>query len=175
MFAVSSAEGIVHIHIGIAGQCLGKLLLTLLHFSLSLVIFWIGLVDTHRLAFLFGIETQVFEQESLAGLQCSSLVGSLGAVGSKLHLHAQPLAHCINDLLERQRRNNLALWLAHVAHNDEAAAITQDFLQGGQSSANAGIVGDLTLIVQRNVEVNTHKCFFSSKIVVCNVSHFNES
>ena len=100
VLAVSGTEGVHHVAVCIAGQCLGELLLAGLHGLLCFVVGGICLVDAHGLAFLLGIVAQVLEQQGLTHLQGLGSVSSLGTVGSECHGHAQSLLHSLADLTE---------------------------------------------------------------------------
>ena len=62
----------------------------------------------------------------------------------------------------------------HVGSNDEATAISKNLLQRGERCTDAGVIGNLETLVQRNVEIYTHKCLLSGKIelVKCHVTGF---
>ena len=67
-----------------------ELLLTLLHLSLSSIEFWSTLLNANWLAFLFWIEAEVLEQESLTWLQGSCLsIWQATAVLSELNVYAE--------------------------------------------------------------------------------------
>ena len=98
--AVSGTKGVVHIHVGIAGQGLGKLGLTGLHLLLGSVIVGIVLLDAHGLAFLLGVEAQVLEQQCLTGLELVGLCLGLGTVLSKLYGSFQSSSYGTGNLAQ---------------------------------------------------------------------------
>ena len=53
-----------------------------------------------------------------------------------------------------------------MRHDDEAAAIFEDFLEGGQCTADTGVVGDVTVFVQGHIEVNAYDGFLAGKLVI---------
>ncbi len=55
-----------------------------------------------------------------------------------------------------------------MAHDDEAAAVGEDFLECGERTADTGVVGDVAVLVQGNVEVNAHNCLLAVEIVLIN-------
>ena len=114
MLAVSGTEGVHHVAVSVRSKRLGKLLLALLHGLLSLVVFGSTLLNAYGLALFLGIEAQVLKQQSLAHLQGSCLLLSLGAVGSKSYGNAQSLLHSLADLAQRLLHVHLALGLTHV-------------------------------------------------------------
>ena len=166
MAAVCGAECIVHVYIAIGSQSLGEFFLALLHFLFSGFIGGIFFVDTHGLAFFFGVETEVFQQQSLAGLKGSSHVGSGHAVGSELNICVQSLAHGIFNLSEREFCVYFAFGFAHVAHDDSGTAVGEDFLESGEGTTDTGVVGDVSVFVQRYVEVNAYQCFVTVEIEI---------
>ena len=85
MLAVGGTKGVHHVAVGIAGQGLGKLFLAGLHGLLGIVVSGVFLVNAHGLAFLFGIETKVLQQEHLTRFQGGGLVGGLRTIGGELH------------------------------------------------------------------------------------------
>ena len=91
--AVSCSECVVYVYVGIACQCLGKFLLTLLHFLLGCVIAGIFFVDAYGFTFFLGVETKVFEQEHLAGFESLGCGFCVGRVCSKLY----GCAECFGD------------------------------------------------------------------------------
>ena len=153
------AEGIHHIVVGIRSQSLGILLLTHLHFFLCLVVSRIFLVDAHGLALFFGIEAEVFEQEHLAGLECSGSFLCFCAVGSEGHGSIECSSDSFFDLSERQFGIYLAFRLAHVAHDDECTAIGKNLLECGERTADARVIGDVTVLVEGHIEVHTYDGF----------------
>ena len=118
VLAVSSAEGIVDIHISIACERLGELFLACFHCLLGLIVSGISLVDAHGLTFFLGIETEVLQEESFAARQGSGSLSSLSAVRSEGHVAAQSGSHGVLDLRKRHFGVNLAFGLTHVRHND---------------------------------------------------------
>ncbi len=161
---MSGAEGIHHVAVSIAGQRLGKLLLALLHGLLGLVVFGSTLLDADGLALLLRIEAQVLQQQCLAHLQILGSLLSLGAVGSESYGHAQCLLYSLANLAQRLLHVHLSLGLAHVRHDDACTTVGQDLLQRGQCTANAGVVRNLTILVQGYVEVYTYNCLLSGKV-----------
>ncbi len=164
--AVSGAECVVHIYVGVRSQSLGEVFLTFFHFLLGVSVGGIFLVDAHGLAFFLGIEAEVLEQESLAGLQSGSHVSGGSAVGSELYVGAESLGYGVLDLRERHLGVHFAFGLAHVAHDDERTAVSEDFLEGGESTADTGIVGDVAVLVQGHIEVNAYDGFVAVEVEI---------
>ena len=163
---MSRAEGIHYVAVGIRSQRLGKLLLALLHGLLGLLVGGVFLVNAYGLAFLLGIVTQVLQQQGLAHLQCLGSILSLSTVGSECHGHTQCLGHCILNLAQRELRVYLTLGLAHMAHDDDGTAVGQNLLQCGQRTADAGVVRNLTVLVQGHIEIDPDNCLLTGKVVL---------
>ena len=53
-----------------------------------------------------------------------------------------------------------------MAHDDEASAISKNFFKSRESAADAGIVGDITVLIQGDIEVHTNNGFFAVEIVL---------
>ncbi len=160
------AEGIVHIYVGIRSQSLRKFFLTFFHFLLGGFVGGVFFVNAYGLAFFFGIEAEVFEQEHLAGLEGGSHVGGGSAVGSELHVGAESLGYGFLNLAERHFGVHFAFGLAHVAHDNERTAVFEDFLKGGESAADTGVVGDVSVLVQGHIEVNAYDGFMAIEVEV---------
>ena len=171
VLAVRRSEGVVDIAVGVRSQRLGELLLRSLHRLLGLLVGGILLLDAHGLALLFGVEAEVFEHQRLARFERRSGLGSLGAVGSELDGHAQFFAHGVDDLAQRELGVDLAFGLAHVRHDDEAAAVGEHLFQRGKRPADAGVVGDFTVFIQRHVEVHADDRAFALEIVRIDCCH----
>ena len=159
VLAVCSAEGIHHIVVGIRCQSLGELLLTRLHFLFRSFESGIGLVDAHGLTLFFGIEAEVFEQKHFAGLQGCGGFLCFGAVGGERHGGVERSGYGFFDLTERELGVHLAFGLTHVAHDDKRAAVGKHLLKGGERTADAGVVGDVTVLVEGHIEVHTYDGF----------------
>lgn len=171
VLAVRRSEGVVDIAVGVRSQRLGELLLRSLHRLLGLLVGGILLLDAHGLALLFGVEAEVFEHQRLARFERRSGLGGLGAVGSEFDGHAQLFAHGADDLAQRELGVDLAFGLAHVRHDDEAAAVGEHLFQRGKRPADAGVVGDFTVFIQRHVEVHADDRAFALEIVRIDCCH----
>ena len=124
------------------------------------------MANSFWLAFLFGIVAQVLEHKRLAHLQGLGSVLSLSAVGSKADGAAERLLYGSTNLAEGELGVHLAFGLAHVAHDDGSATVGDNLLQGGECTADAGVVSNLTVLVQGHVEVNAHDCLLTGKVVL---------
>ena len=89
VLAVSCTECVHYIYVSVRSQLSSELLLALLHLSLSSIKFWSTLLNANWLSFLFWIEAEVLEQESLTWLQGSCFSISVTAVLSELNVYAE--------------------------------------------------------------------------------------
>ena len=172
MLAVSGTEGVHNVAVSVRSELLGEILLAALHLLLCLVVLWSALLHAYWLAFLLWIEAEVLQKQSLTWLQCGNLCVGIGAVGSKLHLHAEVCAYVLNNLCERKFFLHLALWLAHVAHHDECATVGEHLLQCRQSTLDTGLVGYNTILIQWHVEVHTNNCLLTGKVKLIDIHNF---
>ena len=168
VFAVSCAECVVYVNIGIGGEFLGKCFLKLFHFLLGCIITGVGLLDAYGLAFFLGVEAEVLKQEHFTGLEGSCHLGSVGAVGSEFHVATKCFCHYILNLEERHLGVNFTFGFTHMRHNDEATALLEDSFQSGQCATDTGIVGHMAVLIQRHIEVNANDGFFACEIVIVN-------
>ena len=171
MAAVSGAKRVVDINIGIRGQRLCKLFLTEFHHLLGVGVGRVILLNIYGFTFFFRIETEVFEQKHFTGFERSSGIGGFCAVGGELDGASKSSGHSIGNLAQRQFGVHFAFRLTHVRHQNEGATIVQDFFQCGNGTANAGVVGDFTTVVQGHVEVDAHQGFKTGKVEFIDVYH----
>ena len=166
MFAVSCSERVVNVYVGIACKSFRELFLARFHLFFGFLISGISFVDTYRLAFFLGIEAEIFKEENFTGLKIGSSFGSICAIGGEFHVATKGFGNVVLNLGERELGINLPFGFAHVAHDDEASAVVENFLKSGQSAADTGIVGDVAVFVKRHIEVNANDGFLAVEIVV---------
>ncbi len=53
-----------------------------------------------------------------------------------------------------------------MAHDDSGTAVGEDFLECGEGTTDTGVVGDVSVFVQRYVEVNAYQCFVTVEIEI---------
>ena len=58
-----------------------------------------------------------------------------------------------------------------IIANPNCTTIGQHLLQGGERTADTGVVSDFTLFVQGYIEVYTHDCLLTGKVKIVNVLH----
>ena len=166
MFAVSGTEGIHNIAVSVRSKGLSELFLTTLHLFFGFLVSRIFFLDTYRFTFLFRIETEVLEQQYLTRLERSSLSLCFGAVLSELNGTTQRSSYSVFDLTETELSLYFTFRFTHVAHDDERTALIQDVLQGRQRTADTGVVCDLTILIQRYIEVNTYDRLLAGEIEI---------
>ena len=72
--------------------------------------------------------------------------------------------NCGYEALARWEDPEYAFGLTHVAHDDGSTTVSQNLLQSGQSTADTGVVSNLSVLVQGHVEVNAHDCLLTGKV-----------
>ena len=164
--AVSCAECVVYIDVGIRSEFLSEVFLTLFHLLLCGIVAGVGFVNPDGLAFLFRIEAEVFEKENLAGLERCGHVGGSHAVGGELNVGTKSLCNGIFNLRERHLGVDLAFGLAHVRHNDERTAVGKHFFQCGEGTTDTGVVGDVAILVEGHIEVYTYDSLLTFEIEI---------
>ena len=164
--AVGRAESVVHIAVSVGGELLDEGLLGLLDGLLGGLLLVLGgiLGKAARLAFFLGVEAEVLQEEGLTRLQGRGLLVRLLAVGGELDGNAQALGHVVHDVLQGELRIHL-LGTSEVGHDDDGAALLEDLLEGRHGPADAGVVGDVEVLVEGNVEIHPHNRLLSFEIV----------
>ena len=137
--AVSSAEGVVDVEISVGGELLGELSVVLL---------------------LLGVEANVLEENDVT-------VGHLGdgltdrdanAVRDKLNGLAKELGKTRGDGGKGELGLVATLGAAKVGGEEDLGTLGGEVLDGGDSTADTGIIGDLSsTLLKRHVEVNTNQ------------------
>ena len=165
--AVSGAKGVVDVDVGVGGQRLGKLALLLFHLLLGGGLHLVrGVVSqAARLALLLGVEAEVLQQQRLTRLQGAGFkLGFLAdAIAGKLHIDAKQLSHMRTDVPER-KLVVVAFGPPQMRADDDAAPVAEDLLQRRQGGADARIVRNVEILVERDVEVDPHECLLTGKI-----------
>ena len=115
------------------------------------------------------MESQVLEQDQLSGTQLADGVVDPRPqrVAGHAHLVTEQLGQPIGDRLEAQRVVDLALGPAQVAGQDHAGAALQQVADRGQAGADAGVVGDPT-VVERDVQVRAQEDALAGDVDVTN-------
>lgn len=150
--AVSRAEGVVDVAVGVGGQPLHELLLRSLHgllgFGLLRVVGVVG--QAAGLALLLGVETQVLQKHHFAGLQIAGHAGGFvaRAVAGEEHLASEQPLDVGDDLTEGVFGIGILLRTAQMRHQDHRAAAGEYFFDGGDRRADAGVVRYAALVVE---------------------------
>ena len=167
---MGGAERVVDVAVRIGSEFLHELLLGLLDSLLGSLLLFLGgiLGETAGLAFFLGVETEVLQEEGLTRLQGSGLRVGLLAILGELHGNAQALGHMVHDVLEGELRIHL-LGTSEVGHDDQGTALLQDLLEGGHGPADAGVVRDAEVLVQGDVEVDSHDGLLAGEVVTVDV------
>ena len=152
--AVSRAESVVHVQSCVTQQSLGELGVVLL---------------------LLLVEANVVQQHHITVLKSGSSSGSGLADGlrNKGNRLAQVAGQALSSGLQRELGLVAGtLGAAQVRAEHQTGALLEQVLNGGQSSHDAGIVGDGT-ILHGNVEVHAHEDFLTGNVEVtyCEFSH----
>src|SRR5271154_6693947 len=140
---MSGAESVVDVVVGERAELLGKLLVV---------------------SFFLRMEAKILEQQGLALFQFAGYFFGFGtdALGTETHVfsagqffveqHAEPLG----NRLEAEQGIGPALGASEMRGENEASAVTQGVLNGGESFADAGIVHDAA-VFEGDVEVDAHE------------------
>ena len=118
---------------------------------------------------LARLKAGILQQHDLAGLEGGSLGLGVGAhhVLSHDDRLAQQLAQADGHRLQGQLGLYFALGLAQVGAGDDRGALLQQILDGGQSGADALIIGDrVGGLVLGNIEVAAQKHFLAGDVNV---------
>ena len=130
---------------------------------------WFGSIlgQAAGLTFFLGVITQVLQEECFTGLQGIGLgLGFLAVVG-ELDGNAQAFADAAHDVLEAELGIHF-LGAAQVGHDDEGTTFCEHLLEGGHGPADAGVVRDLEVFVEGNIEVYAYDGLFAFEIVLVN-------
>ena len=118
---------------------------------------------------LAGIETGVFKQHCLAGLELGSHLAGLGTygVGSERNVLTEQLGKSCGYGSQRVLGVDLSLGLAHVGAEDHGCTVREQIFNGGNCLDDSLIGGDHA-ILERNIEVTAHKNFFAGYVDILN-------
>jgi hypothetical protein len=158
---VSSAESVVDVDITKSGQTLAE--------SLNLSLVGLGLVAILVLgrALLLNVESEVLEEDDRAILGLVDDLLDLGAdtVGGEGNLLAEKLLELGDNRLERVLLVGGAVGATEVGHEDDGlGAMLEGVLDGGESTDNSLVVGDVLVGVERDVEVDLGGVLLALKI-----------
>ena len=167
MCPMGCAESIVHVAVGHGSQLLRKLFLSSLDGFLRCGFFFVRSIvgESARLTFLLGIEAEVFEQQHLAGFELGRFVHGIGsdAVIGKEDIHAEQFGYVWQDMPEGELRC-YAFGASQMRADDGHTAVGYDLAESGEGCADAGVVGDLKVVIEGNVEIDAHEGFLAGEI-----------
>ncbi len=164
---MGGAERVVAVDVAVGSELLRELFLLFLELGLLRLELLVALAFLlFELALLFLVEAGVLKHHDVAGLHGLDDVVGVGAVGREGDGLAEHLGEVFGDRLEAEI-GLVALFggTAEVAHEDEAAALFEDVLDGGQGALDAGVVFD-DAFLDGHVEVDAHDDAFAFEIDV---------
>ena len=121
------------------------------------------------------METEVFEEENFTRLEGGG--GLLGdwadAVGSEGNGLAKELRELVGDGLEGELGNDLAIWTAEVAGEDDGRAFFKGELDRWERGGDARIVGNGTGdFVLGDIEIDANEHAFAGEVEVADGFEF---
>ena len=149
MSAVGNTESIVYSNVSQSSQLLCKLRIILLFF---LVI------------------TEILKKQDLTRLQISSSLLCLRTytIRCPLYILLEYFGKPLEDVLGGELVLASLRWTADVAGENNSSTLLQQVGYGRNSSLNTGIVGDVHVLIERNIVVNTAEYLFTLQINVFN-------
>ena len=148
--AVSGAEGIVHVDIAQGGVFLGQ----------GFVVFLLALVAAG-----------VFQHHHITRSQREA---AIQVVGLQAHGAAQQFLQALGHRSQRVLGLEFALFrAAQVGGDHDGGALVQRGLDGRHRSPDAGVVGDVAVLIQRDVEVAADEDFLAFQVEVCQSLEFH--
>ena len=160
--AMSSTERIVAENIAIGSQLLRQFLLLILQSGLARFEIFIGFaVFLLALRLFFLVIAGVFQHHDIAVLHGCDFGIGCSAVSNENDFLTQELAQVVgNDLHGGVAGDTFFIRSAHMAHEDELAALFDHIFDGGESALDTGVVFDHAFF-DRHVEVNAHDHAFA--------------
>ena len=154
VLAVGGTEGVVNVAVSKGGQLAGEVLAA---FS------------------LFGIEADVLKKHHFATLQLlghslgfATAEQFLGELHGTVHEGLEILSHRLEGEFGLEAT---LLGTAKVGHNDDGGTVFEQFLDGGHRLTHTGVVGNLLLVVHRDVKVHTQQHLAACKIDIFYTFH----
>ena len=127
------------------------------------------LSEISAVLFLADIVSQILKEQKLARLQSSGLCLSIltDDIFCEDDILAEKLTEAFCNRSQAEFRFPLTLGFAKVGTCNDCRSVFQQILDGGQSSNNTFIAGNLSsLFVQRNIEITSQKNFFTLYLCV---------
>jgi len=144
---VHRAERVVDVDVGQPGERLGEL----------------GIVGLLR-----GVEPEVLQQHHVPRAHRGHRVLDLGAdtVGQEPHVFLQEALEALGDGCEAESRIRLAGGAAEVRGQDDARALVDRVVDRGEGGPDPGVVGDVEVFVERDVEVGADEHPFAAQVEI---------
>ena len=140
--AVGRAEGVIDVEVAERSELLGE----------------VGVIGLFT-----WVKTHVFEKEDFPVLHCGD--GGLGfltdAVFDEVNGSIDQLAETDRDGFERVFRIRRGLGAPEVGHEDDLRPGLDEVFDRRDGRGDAGVVGDLELVVERHVEIDAHEDAFA--------------
>jgi len=119
----------------------------------------------------FGsVKTQVLEKDDLPiSRALDNAAGRIThAIGRKMHACRQQLSEPTRDGLQTHLGPDFTLGPTEMTHEHGASTTRHEIFDGGQGGTNTSVVGDLAVIVERDVEVDAGENASSSNLDILN-------
>jgi len=136
--AVSSAEGIIHVEIGVGSQ-LGR--------------------ESGVILLLLGVEADILQESyiTVVHLGQGGTNRDTDAVRDQGDGLAEELGEAGSDGSHRELGLVAALGSAKVGGEEDLGTLLDEVFDGGDGTSDAGVIGDLSLLVEGDVEVSANK------------------
>lgn len=151
-------DGRTNVNVTKSSQALAEL------FNLGLVSLGLVAILILGAALLFNMESQILKENNSTaiGLVNDGLDLGANAVGGKCDALAKQLLELGNNGLQRVLWVGRAVGTTEVGHQDDGlGAIVDGMLDGGDSTNDTLVVGDLFVLVERDVEVDLRELMVS--------------
>ena len=172
---MSRAECVVYIYVGKFGQVFGKCLLACFDRFFGCGFFFVaGIVgEASGLTFFFGVKTEIFENKYFSRFEfCYGCFYSVAlTIIDKFDGLSQQFRQVIDNVFERKFVFRALFRTPQVRTDNDASAISQKFFQRRQSRTHTGIVGDIQVLIERYVEIDTYKRLFTGEIEIVKCLH----
>ncbi len=119
-----------------------------------------------------GVEAQVFEQQHFAGRGLHGFHFRPDAIGRHLHRAAEQFAQARRHRLQTHFRIRLAFGPPEVGRQDDAGAVFERVLNGGQRRLDALVAGDFhvapLILLERHIEIHADEDPLPVQIEIAN-------
>jgi hypothetical protein len=103
------------------------------------------------------MESEIFQEQDVTRLHLGDkpFHGWADAIRCEQNVFAHEPSQAFCHRGETVLRINLSFWSTQVGTEDHLGAVIDGAIDGGQRRANTGVVGDLVLIIQWDVEIGS--------------------